>query len=438
MKRKWLTVTTAAVIGLSGLFAGAGDTAQASTINSRMSDVQQKRSDVKDNMNENRSEIEQLKAKQQQAEAEIEKLDAQISETNGKIRDREIEIKTTEEEIAQLKKEIEILTERINKRNELLKDRARSLQESGGMIDYMDVLLGAQSFSDFISRVSAVSTIVQADRDLLMQHENDKNDKQEKETQVNDKLDSLKRALAELETLRADLEKQSNEKNELMKQLQSQEQAAHDELVGLEQQDATLAAQEKAIQAELAAWEKQQRELAEQRKREAAAAAAQQRASKPSSNSSNSGGSSSSEPQDSKPPVTSGSFMRPAAGPVTSEYGYRPTFGRMHYGIDIGKRGANVPIVSVADGRVFRSYYSSSYGNVVYVTHNINGQVWTTIYAHLENRAVSEGETVKKGEFLGYMGNTGRSFGAHLHFELHKGTWRGSSSAVNPRSYINF
>lgn len=136
------------------------------------------------------------------------------------------------------------------------------------------------------------------------------------------------------------------------------------------------------------------------------------------------------------PTQTDGDFMPPTTGTVTSGYGPRGSF---HHGIDIGKGGRTepVPIVSVADGIVSRSYYSSSYGNVVFIKHNINGVAYETVYAHMENRAVSVGQPVSKGQYLGNMGNTGRSFGAHLHFELHIGSWNASkSNSVNPLLYI--
>jgi murein DD-endopeptidase MepM/ murein hydrolase activator NlpD len=134
-------------------------------------------------------------------------------------------------------------------------------------------------------------------------------------------------------------------------------------------------------------------------------------------------------------PASSSGFIRPAAGPVTSEFG--PRWGRNHNGIDIGKRGSSVPIVASAAGTVSTSTYSSSYGNVVYVVHSVNGQMFTTVYAHMESRSVSAGQTVGQGQILGYMGSTGRSTGPHLHFEIHKGGWS-KSNAVNPRNYINF
>ncbi|MDA6151388.1 M23 family metallopeptidase, partial [Escherichia coli] len=75
------------------------------------------------------------------------------------------------------------------------------------------------------------------------------------------------------------------------------------------------------------------------------------------------------------PPLKPGSFMRPAIGPVSSPFGAR--WGTVHYGTDIASGGkSKVPIVASADGTVSRSYFSSSYGNVVFIKHNINGQAY--------------------------------------------------------------
>jgi murein DD-endopeptidase MepM/ murein hydrolase activator NlpD len=105
----------------------------------------------------------------------------------------------------------------------------------------------------------------------------------------------------------------------------------------------------------------------------------------------------------------------------------------MHYGVDIANSAAGVPIWAAADGVVIQSYYSSSYGNVVFIAHSVNGQTYTTVSAHMETRYVSSGAVVKKGQTIGIMGNTGDSSGKHLHFELHRGEWNGSkSNAINP------
>ncbi|NIL29335.1 SH3 domain-containing protein [Bacillus thuringiensis] len=127
-------------------------------------------------------------------------------------------------------------------------------------------------------------------------------------------------------------------------------------------------------------------------------------------------------------------FIKPAAGSYSSGFGKRD--GHMHYGLDIAASG-NVPVVAAADGIATRSYYSASYGNVVFISHNINGQTYTTVYAHLNSRSVSVGQSVKQGQQIGIMGNTGQSEGQHLHFEIHKGDWNDQkSNAVDPKPYI--
>ncbi|WP_278342622.1 peptidoglycan DD-metalloendopeptidase family protein [Parageobacillus thermoglucosidasius] len=145
---------------------------------------------------------------------------------------------------------------------------------------------------------------------------------------------------------------------------------------------------------------------------------------------------------DGVPSLNPGGFMRPAFGKVTSPFGVRILNGRrsIHYGVDIAAEG-NVKIVAAADGVVSRSYYSSSYGEVVFIKHNINGQAYETVYAHMVkgSRAVKEGQKVKQGQFLGYMGATGDVTGKHLHFEIHQGSWNISkSNAINPALLIKF
>lgn len=129
-------------------------------------------------------------------------------------------------------------------------------------------------------------------------------------------------------------------------------------------------------------------------------------------------------------------FIKPAEGVVSSEYGSR--WGRLHAGIDFAKSG-NVQVHAAADGVVSRSYTSSSYGEVIFVVHQIDGQTYETVYAHMRSgsRAVQVGDKVQKGQFIGWMGNTGDSTGQHLHFEVHKGRWNiDKSQSVDPRTYL--
>lgn len=130
-------------------------------------------------------------------------------------------------------------------------------------------------------------------------------------------------------------------------------------------------------------------------------------------------------------PAPSGYYIRPVSGRITSPYG--PRKGSFHYGIDIGNvRGTSV--VSSASGKVVQviSYCkegSSScggrYGNYITIEHE-NGQ--RTRYAHLQKVNVAVGQYVSQGQKIGTLGNTGRSTGPHLHFEIIKS----NGSTVRP------
>lgn len=109
-------------------------------------------------------------------------------------------------------------------------------------------------------------------------------------------------------------------------------------------------------------------------------------------------------------------WVQPVNGTITDTFGTR--HGK-HKGIDIAAPEGE-EIVSVSAGKVTKSYYSDSYGNVVFIEHP---EGYETVYAHLSKRNVKEGETVKKGQVVGIIGNTGISTGTHLHFELHEGEW---------------
>ena len=113
--------------------------------------------------------------------------------------------------------------------------------------------------------------------------------------------------------------------------------------------------------------------------------------------------------------------LRPVNGHIVSTYGYRtdPILGvrRMHAGIDFVTR-TGTPVVAPADGIVLKSTYSRSYGNYVDLRHPETGYI--TRYAHLSESAegIRRGTRVKRGELIAYTGNSGRSTGPHLHYEL--------------------
>jgi len=123
---------------------------------------------------------------------------------------------------------------------------------------------------------------------------------------------------------------------------------------------------------------------------------------------------------------------RPVSGSISSPFGKRvdPINGKnaFHEGIDIrGERGEKV--FATAAGKVTKAYKNGSgYGNYVEIDH---GNGYRTVYAHLQNYLVKSGERVEQGQVIGQLGNTGRSTGAHLHYEIRLG-----NKPINPAKFM--
>ena len=120
------------------------------------------------------------------------------------------------------------------------------------------------------------------------------------------------------------------------------------------------------------------------------------------------------------------SWPTPVTARPSSHYG--PRWRRFHYGLDLAEPTGE-PIYSAFDGVVRISKYNRSYGNLV-IIHHSNGL--ETYYAHMSKRLVQVGQQVKSGDIIGLCGNTGRSFGSHLHFEI-----RYKGNALNPEDVVS-
>jgi len=135
--------------------------------------------------------------------------------------------------------------------------------------------------------------------------------------------------------------------------------------------------------------------------------------------------------EDQKVLLSSTPSIWPTKGWLSSRFGYRisPFTQRkeMHKGLDISTR-LNTPIIAPADGIIIRTGWNGSFGKMISIRH---GNGYITKYAHLNKILVKKGQAVKRGDKLGLVGQTGRSTGPHLHYEVHlKGV------PVNPLRYI--
>lgn len=430
-KYRLLLSGTIAVFLLSTILGGVGVLASPlSDLKSEQKELKQKQNDLNSNISQKKKEINQKKTKIETILDKISTLNGQIEETNTNIARVEQTIRVTTEEIDQLRISIEDLEKKIAERDVVLRERILAMQTNGNSVNYIDVFLGANSFSDFIDRFSAVNTLMDADRKIMEQQAADKEQLEVEKALVEKKLAEQEANKAKLQGMKESLVSQKSRMNKLIDQLEAEQEKLEHEKGSLEEELHETHEVSKEVEQKIVAEQNRlaaiARKAEEERKRRAAAA-----------NASSGGGGSSSLPV-----VSSGNWTKPASGRFTSSFGWRihPISGtkRQHRGSDIAN-SIGTPVVSAGEGIVSYAGTMGTYGNVIMVTHSVEGQIFTTLYAHLSSIGVSSGQQVDKGQYIANMGNTGGSTGPHLHFEFHVGNWSASGpSAVNPLRYVSF
>ncbi|WP_313237987.1 murein hydrolase activator EnvC family protein [Sporosarcina ureae] len=371
---------------------------------------------------------------------QIKKLNDKIEETNQNL-DRIIaEMNQTKIEIDELQASIKELENRIEQRDEVLRERVRVMQVKGNKVSYLDVLLGANSFADFIDRFSAVSTLMDADRKIIQQQEEDMALLEEEKKLVEQKLAEQEERKQKIQAMKDELDKQKLEKRDVVNELEKSQEKLSSEKGALEEEYSDTVAFSSKLEkkiiaeqnrlAEIARKEQARKQKLQQERLAAQAAAAAN---------SRSGASSSSS---AAPPVSSGSWTKPTTGRFSSGFGWRThpisKVKKQHRGMDISAP-TGTPVVAAGDGVVSYAGTMEGFGNVVMITHSMNGQILTTVYGHLSTIGTSSGQSVDKGQLIGAVGSTGYSTGPHLHFEVHVGNFSAKGpSAVNPLHYVSF
>ena len=360
------------------------------------------------------SQARQAELKEQLADAEAEQsaaqdqrdlLLAQLDAINDELNNIRQQIAWYDAAIAQKEEERKAAEAREAEQYELFCQRVRAMEEEGA-VSYWSILFNAESFSDLLDRL--------ADVDAVMDYDN----------RVMDELtaarEELERLQAELESARAD-EQEVKEQQEAKKAEQQEKVAEAEQVLAelnknvaevnrlLEEEDKAAA----AIQADI---EKKQAELEAQRQ----------------------------EQNVTLPPSSSGYQWPLPAGnlKLTSAFGYRihpvSHVPHSHTGIDVSA-STGTPITAAKSGQVIISEKGTgstwSYGNYVVIDH---GDGTTTLYAHMNYRAVSEGEIVTQGQYIGDVGATGNVTGPHLHFEVRVNGQRVDPEACFPDLYDSF
>lgn len=342
--------------------------------------------------------IEDVSAKLKQIQADLDAANARLQS----IQTKQAEINA---QIAQTQNEIVKMEAYLKTRQDVLNRRVRAIYMHG-QLNYLEVILGANSFSDFANRVELLKRVIRSDYNLILEIQKQKAAIEAKKAQLEEDKRQLDALAAEAEKTRQEIAKKKAEQQKVLDAAKSNKAAA----AQMEQDlNAQLASVRNLIQQRLAAAE-------------AARQAAQQQAA---SDDEGGGGSDDNYVQG------TGAMGWPCSGPITSPFGYRthPIFGTtiFHAGIDIGV-DYGTPIHAADSGVVVYSGWISGYGNAVIIDH---GGGISTLYGHNQSLVVSEGQSVSKGSVIAYAGSTGNSTGPHCHFEVDV-----NGSPVNPMGYL--
>ncbi|HZO07453.1 MAG TPA: peptidoglycan DD-metalloendopeptidase family protein [Solirubrobacterales bacterium] len=381
-----LAVALAAFLGLLGGAALAADLQEE--LDTKVDKLDQ----VEERQGVLTSELERMGNQISRLQIEVTNLRDAEAAVEAELAAKQAELDTAEADLESAVDHLDVVRDRLKRALVALRERLIAIYEAGSP-DLASIVLGSEDLSDAASRAEYVTRIQEHD-DALVDRVGELRDEAqsnvERQRELRDQIASARDQIAaheaELQSTRVSLESQQGE-------LISARGARKQTLAKLDERAETLEGDVSSLQAEI------QSQL---------------------------GG----LPSGSYPagPTAPGTFIFPVSGTVTSPFGYR--WGRMHEGIDIGA-AEGTPIWAADDGTVVLQQSeaeSGGYGNYTCLDH---GGGLATCYAHQSAFNVSPGDSVSQGEVIGLVGNTGNSFGAHLHFEV-----RINGVAYDPMGYL--
>lgn len=378
------------------------------TEESNLSEAQQEKKTLENDLQKAKELIDSLKGSKEDIQSEVEKLDKQLNEISGKVKELESRLSKKRQEIADTESALNKAKEQEKKQYRNMKKRIQFMYENG-QTSYVEMLLSADSFTDFLNAVEYITQISQYDRKMLKEYQN-------MQVTIADTQKTLETDYASLQSLQAKVQEEKQAVAALESAKKGELNDVADDLT-----DAQSVA--KAYEAEIQAQNEVIAQIQAAQKRAAEQQAVQQQAQAAEENqgATDAAGENQNTAQNTTPSgngQSTGSMMWPCPSSkrVTSDYGPRtsPTNGASsnHKGIDIGAAyGAD--IVAADGGTVLVATYSSSGGNYVIIDH---GGGLCTVYMHASSLTVSAGQTVSKGQVIAKVGSTGISTGNHLHF----------------------
>lgn len=343
-------------------------------------------------------EISQLQKQSQDIETKQQEIDKKLEDARNDIENQEKLRDTLQEKISSVEdkidnlnktigeynKQINSLEAEIDDKNAKIEDDYQKLRQRlriiymAGDVSTIEIILGAKDFGDFIDKVNLVKCLGEADEKLITELQDAISEINADKTKLEEARKKVDEEKKSLEDNRTNLEKLQKECDDLIKELQDNTQNLNEENKSYEQE-------KKELESKITQWYKDYfatngTEIL---------------------------------PSD----TAAGTYAWPApyCKIVTTEFN-----AQTHRGIDMACNGSayGLPIVAAQDGTVINvnrtDEWGSGWGYYLMIDH---GGSFATLYAHCSVIVAEVGDKVKKGQVIGYIGNTGRSYGAHLHFE---------------------
>ncbi len=335
---------------------------------------QQDKRNIDRQIEEKKSDLKQQRKDEAALKVELDRLDRRLRELQTELDEINEEIAVTEENIARAEVELAAAEKEFAAKEELFKCRLRSIYEQG-YVSYIDVLFGASSFGDFLTRFNNLRIIAANDQRLV---------------------DEIRAERDRIEAMKEELERQKGELEGMRRQILANREE-------VERVTITREAVLKDLQAEISRKLKLIQDLEEESQRLGSYIQSLIRK--------DGGGG------------VSGNLCWPVEYPnyITSGFGWRtdPIVGgsKWHGAIDIGTYGMPNYIFAAEAGRVSLAEWNGGYGNCIIIDH---GGGTATLYAHLSSYLVSRGQIVSRGQRIAKAGTTGYSTGVHLHFEVYE------------------
>lgn len=413
-KKLWVSLLAGllAALMIFGIIASALPTRVSAAKSSAQ--IQQEINQMKEQLKKNRNEVAKLEGqisanmdKMEDIVANKNLIDQQIFLLHDQVQNLNKQITAYSALIADKQAELDEATANWKALSDKYKERIRAMEEDG-KLSYWSVLFKANSFSDFLDRLSMIEEIAASDQRRIKELNEAAKVVAEAKAGLESEKTALEASRKEMEATSAELEKSRTEADNLLKQLIATGEEYQKLLDEAERKESQTAGKIDSLESAYdAAKEREYQEwLASQ------------------------------------PPQQTGGSSNTVNGitwllPInytrfSSPFGYRihPIYGdwRMHYGVDLSAP-QGTPIYATRGGRVTYATYDSSSGYYVSINH-LDGFV--SKYLHMTHYIVSPGQYVAAGQIIGYCGSTGASTGPHLHFSLYY-----NGSAVNPALYIN-